>query len=114
MPKMCGRVYVPEVYSEWTRRRVLVTEWIEGQKLATSPKEVINELTPVGVECFLVQLLETGFFHADPHPGNLLVTPEGLLAIIDFGLCADVPLPDTKTMTLALVHLMQVPIFINQ
>ena len=54
------------------------------------------------------QLLETGFFHADPHPGNLLVTPEGKLALIDFGLCAEVPLPDTKTMTLAIVHMMQV------
>lgn len=53
------------------------------------------------------QLLETGYFHADPHPGNLLVTESGQLALIDFGLCAEVPLPDTKTMTLAIVHLMQ-------
>ena len=57
--------------------KVLVTEWIEGAQLAKSPPEVINRLIPVGVECFLIQLLETGFFHADPHPGNLLVTPEG-------------------------------------
>ena len=57
--------------------KVLVTEWIEGAQLAKSPAEVINRLIPVGVECFLIQLLETGFFHADPHPGNLLVTPEG-------------------------------------
>ena len=61
----------------------------------------------VGVECFLIQLLETGFFHADPHPGNLLVTPEGRLALIDFGLMADVPIQDTKTMTKTIVHLMQ-------
>ena len=54
-----------------------MTEWIEGAQLAKSPAEVINRLIPVGVECFLIQLLETGFFHADPHPGNLLVTPEG-------------------------------------
>ncbi len=38
------------------------------------------------------QLLETGFFHADPHPGNLLVTKDGRLALIDFGLMADVPI----------------------
>ena len=56
---------------------MLVTEWIEGAQLAKSPPEVINRLIPVGVECFLIQLLETGFFHADPHPGNLLVTPDG-------------------------------------
>ena len=55
-------------------RKVLVTEWIEGEKLAASSKETINRLIPVGIECFLTQLLETGFFHADPHPGNLLVS----------------------------------------
>ena len=65
--------------------QVLVTEWIEGSKLAASPASVINKLIPVGVECFLIQLLDTGFFHADPHPGNLLVTQDGRLAIIDFG-----------------------------
>ena len=86
---------------------MLVTEWIEGAQLAKSPPEVINKLIPVGVECFLIQLLETGFFHADPHPGNLLVTPEGRLALIDFGLMADVPIQDTKTMTKTIVHLMQ-------
>lgn len=128
MPKMSGRIYIPRVYPELTTRKVLVrganiaanitehdpcihisqvTEWIEGIKLAKSPPDVINRLTPVGVECFLIQLLDTGFFHADPHPGNLLVTQDGRLALIDFGLCANVPLPDTRNMTLAIVHLMQ-------
>ncbi len=78
----------------------MVTEWIEGEQLAKSPPEVISRLTKVGIECFLTQLLETGFFHADPHPGNLLVTPEGKLGLIDFGLCAEVPLPDTKVVLL--------------
>merc|ERR1711990_664362 len=82
-------------------------EWIEGSKLSTSPATVINKLIPVGVECFLIQLLDTGFFHADPHPGNLLVTTEGKLALIDFGLMADIPLQDTRTMTKTVVHLMQ-------
>lgn len=39
-----------------------------------------------GVICYLKQLLDTGFFHADPHPGNLIRTPDGRLAILDFGL----------------------------
>ena len=87
--------------------KVLVSEWIEGAQLAKSAPDVINRLIPVGVECFLIQLLETGFFHADPHPGNLLVTPDGKLALIDFGLMADVPIQDTRTMTKTIVHLMQ-------
>lgn len=107
MPRMKGQVYIPMVYNKFTSRKVLVTEWIEGEKLASSPPDVINRMTKVGVECFLCQLLETGFFHADPHPGNLLITKDEKLALIDFGLCANMPLPDTKTMTLAIVHLMQ-------
>merc|ERR1719195_2178537 len=106
-PRQRDKIYIPNVYEKHTTRKVLVTEWIEGAQLAKSPPEVINQLIPVGVECFLIQLLETGFFHADPHPGNLLVTPEGRLALIDFGLMADVPIQDTKTMTKTIVHLMQ-------
>ena len=94
MSRLSGKVYVPKVYK--ATRKVLVTEWIQGKKLADSEAEVIQRLTPVGVECFLIQLLETGNFHADPHPGNLLVTQDGRLALIDFGLCAKVPLPDTR------------------
>jgi len=106
-PRMNQKIYIPEVYEKLTTRKVLVTEWIEGCKLAASPASVINRLIPVGVECFLIQLLDTGFFHADPHPGNLLVTPDGRLALIDFGFMADVPIQDTKTMTKTIVHLMQ-------
>merc|ERR1711997_1334653 len=113
--KMGSKIYIPAVHAQLTTRKVLVSEWVEGEQLAKSPTEVINNLTPVGIECFLFQLLETGKFHADPHPGNMLVTEDGRLALIDFGLCADVPLPDTKTMTLAIVHLMQgdVPELVN-
>jgi len=106
-PKMNGKIYIPRVWQEHTTRKVLVTEWIEGPQLAKSSSEVIQRLTPVGIECFLTQLLETGFFHADPHPGNLLVTQDGKLAIIDFGLMAEVPVGDTQTMTMTIVHLMQ-------
>jgi len=115
VPRLKGQVYVPKVYNKFTSRKVIVTEWIEGEKLASSAPDVINRLTKVGIECFLCQLLEVGFFHSDPHPGNLLINQKGQLVLIDFGLCADVPLPDTRTMTLAIVHLMQgdVPELLN-
>ena len=104
---MAGKIYVPVVYHEFTTRKVIVSEWVEGEKLASSSPSVIERLTKVGIECFLNQLLVTGKFHADPHPGNLIVTQDGKLALIDFGLCSNVPLPDTKTLTMAIVHLMQ-------
>ena len=71
------RVYVPRCFWEVTRRKVLATEWIVGEQLAKSSPEVINQLIPVGVECFITQLLGVGFFHSDPHPGNMLVDQQG-------------------------------------
>lgn len=53
-------------------RRVMTMEWITGVKLTTLPPDEIRDLVGVGQEAFLVQLLEVGFFHGDPHPGNLL------------------------------------------
>lgn len=64
-----GQIYIPRVYREHTARRVLATEWVEGCYLARSPPDVIARLVPVGIACFLQQLLEDGFFHCDPHPG---------------------------------------------
>ena len=63
---------VPKVYDEYTTRRMLVSEWIDGRKLSECEPEEIKELIAIGQECFLVQLLQAGFFHSDPHPGNLM------------------------------------------
>jgi len=59
------------------------------------------------VHCFMCQLLDMGVFHSDPHPGNMLVTPEGKLALIDFGLCASISAPDSNALTAAMVNLMK-------
>ena len=61
---------VPACHWAVTTRKVIATEWINGEQLAKSPPEVINRLIPTGVGCFLCQLLEVGFFHSDPHPGS--------------------------------------------
>jgi aarF domain-containing kinase len=100
------KVKVPNVYQDHSTRRVLTTEWIEGVKLADSSKETIRELIPIGVELFLTQLLDIGAFHSDPHPGNLLVTLDGTLCLIDFGLCAEVEESARRAMTKAIVHLL--------
>jgi predicted unusual protein kinase regulating ubiquinone biosynthesis (AarF/ABC1/UbiB family) len=59
----------------------------------------------VGVQCSLRQLLEHGFFHADPHPGNLLATTEGKLAYIDFGMMSEVKPYQRYGLIEAVVHL---------
>ncbi|MGB3638254.1 MAG: AarF/ABC1/UbiB kinase family protein [Rivularia sp. (in: cyanobacteria)] len=102
-------VYVPKIYWEYTNRRVLTMEWINGLKL-TQVKEIAalgidaRYLVEVGVQCSLRQLLEHGFFHADPHPGNLLATPDGKLAYLDFGMMSEIQPPQRYGLIEAIVH----------
>ncbi|HEY9724806.1 MAG TPA: AarF/ABC1/UbiB kinase family protein [Chroococcales cyanobacterium] len=103
-------VYVPKIYWEYTGRRVLTMEWITGTKLTNM--EAIKaqgidarHLINVGVQCSLRQLLEHGFFHADPHPGNLLATPDGKLAYLDFGMMSEVKPYQRYGLIEAVVHL---------
>ena len=84
------QVVVPATFYELTSRRVLTSGWMDGEKLSQSQSKDVSTLVNVGVICFLKQLLEHGFFHADPHPGNLIRTPDGRLGILDFGLVTTV------------------------
>lgn len=86
----CLKVVVPRTYSAYTSRRVLTSQWLDGEKLSQSTADDVGSLVNVGVILYLKQLLETGFFHADPHPGNLIRTPDGRLAVLDFGLMTQV------------------------
>ncbi|PWA89821.1 protein kinase superfamily protein [Artemisia annua] len=79
-------VIVPDMYIERTSRKVLTMQWIEGQKLS-EVKDLY--LVEIGVYCSFNQLLECGFYHADPHPGNLLRTYDGKLAYLDFGMMGE-------------------------
>jgi predicted unusual protein kinase regulating ubiquinone biosynthesis (AarF/ABC1/UbiB family) len=84
-------VKVPAIYWRFCATRVLTLEWINGFKL-TDTKSITaaglntDALIQVGVTAGLQQLLEYGFFHADPHPGNLFALPDGRMAYIDFGM----------------------------
>lgn len=97
---------VPIVHWPLSSHKVLVSEWVNGEQLVKASPETIARLVPLGVECFLAQLLQLGRMHADPHAGNLLVDEQGRLVLIDFGLCVEVPAQDAKTMTGTLLHLM--------
>lgn len=103
-------IYVPRIYWDYTNRRVLTMEWINGTKLI-HPAEIREQgvdaayLVEMGVECSLRQLLEHGFFHADPHPGNLLATPDGKLAYLDFGMMSEIKPAQRYGLIEAVVHL---------
>lgn len=89
------RIVIPKVYWEYSTSMVLTLEYVPGIKVddrqaleacGLNPKE-INQL---GICCYLKQLLQDGFFHADPHPGNLAVSPSGSLIFYDYGMMAEV------------------------
>lgn len=104
------RVRTPAIKWEATSRRVLTMEWIDGVKLTDEPAmaaaglDVVDFVT-VGVECTLRQLLEAGFFHADPHPGNLLATRSGDLVYLDFGMMSEAPPAARYAIIAHVVHL---------
>ncbi|MGB5595547.1 MAG: AarF/ABC1/UbiB kinase family protein [Crocosphaera sp.] len=103
-------IYVPKIYWEYTGRRVLTMEWVEGTKLtdiqAIQAQGIeATHLVEVGVNCSLRQLLEHGFFHADPHPGNLLAMKDGRLAYLDFGMMSRIQPYQRYGLIEAVVHL---------
>ncbi|KAL6576609.1 Protein ACTIVITY OF BC1 COMPLEX KINASE 3, chloroplastic [Orobanche minor] len=89
-------VLVPDIFWDYTSSKVLTMEWVEGVKL--NEQDAVErqglsllDLVNTGIQCSLRQLLEYGYFHADPHPGNLLATPDGKLAFLDFGMMSETP-----------------------
>ena len=82
-------ITAPKPIFKHSSRKVLTMQWMEGKRLIDSGDEEINRLVNIGITCYVMQLLETGFFHADPHPGNMLRTEDGKLCILDFGLMSD-------------------------
>ena len=95
-------IHVPRIYWEYTTRRVLVMEFVEGIKISDvaalraaglDPQLIMQTL----VEAYCEQILLRGFFHADPHPGNLIVQPSvrpgvpARVVFVDFGLAKELP-----------------------
>jgi predicted unusual protein kinase regulating ubiquinone biosynthesis (AarF/ABC1/UbiB family) len=104
------QVKVPKIYWSFSSGRILTLEWINGFKLTDTqsirgagldPEAIIQ----IGVTSGLQQLLEFGFFHADPHPGNLFAMPDGRMAYIDFGMMDQLEETTKESLVDALVHL---------
>lgn len=108
-------VYIPKVERMLSSTRVLTTTWIDGAKMRDSEELRSQRLDPTalirtGVICGLQQLLEFGYFHADPHPGNLFALPGrtgdlGHVGYVDFGMMDSISDSDRLTLTGAVVHL---------
>ena len=90
------RLVVPQPVADLTSSRVLTMDWIDGRKVTdigplglmeVDTRPIVDQL----FRAYLHSILHDGFVHADPHPGNLLLTPDGRLGIVDLGMVAHVP-----------------------
>lgn len=83
--------YIPKPYSQYSTNKVLVVEFISGCKITDIPQLEAWGLLPEkvaenGIDVYLTQIFKTGIFHADPHPGNIIIRPNGVVVLIDFGM----------------------------
>ncbi len=83
--------YIPMVYRQYSSDKVLVMEYVEGCKITDmdqlrkwgiDPRVIVER----GMEIYLTQIFEFGYFHGDPHPGNILVREDGTIILLDFGM----------------------------
>ncbi|GAB3326041.1 AarF/UbiB family protein [Hymenobacter humi] len=83
--------YIPKPFRELSTQRILVIEFVSGCKITDKAQLLAWNLSPAtvaetGMDIYLTQIFEFGIFHADPHPGNVLVQPDGTVVLIDFGM----------------------------
>lgn len=110
--KTWDSIHVPKVFPDLSSRRVITMEYIPGVKvddhaglrrMGLVPTDVTERL----VQAYLKQLLEDGFFHADPHPGNLRIMPDGRLAFFDFGMAGRISLELQSQLVDAFFHIVE-------
>jgi predicted unusual protein kinase regulating ubiquinone biosynthesis (AarF/ABC1/UbiB family) len=100
------KILTPRILWRYTTPYVLTMEWIQGLRPSQWNKEDALRLIRIGVACSLQQLLDDGFFHADPHPGNFLCSiPEGRLVYLDFGCMAELDAHRRYHLIMAITHL---------
>lgn len=85
------RIGAPTIYDEWSADRVLTMGFIHGRNLSKFSREELKNFDSTAIAAdllgaYLKQIVLTGVFHADPHPGNVMLTEEGKLIMLDFGM----------------------------
>lgn len=98
-----SEVVVPEVYESLSSRRILTMEFVEGFKINNLNAYVERNISPQDVakkaiNSYFEQIFVDGFFHADPHPGNVFVDPHGNLIYLDFGMMGKLPERDKQLL----------------
>lgn len=93
---------IPEPHLDLSTRRVLIMDYVQGKKLSEMTEKELDECRHLGREGLLVtltQVLKHGFFHADPHPGNLLITKDMRIALLDWGMVGRLTPDDREEIT---------------
>jgi len=97
-------IYVPRVFRELTTKRILTMEYIDGIK-ASSLDELkhkeydVKEIADRGVDLIMKQIFVHGFYHADPHPGNIFILPNTILCFLDFGMMGRISRQEREDFT---------------
>ncbi len=98
------RLVIPAIESSLTRPDVLVMEYLEGERVDQLDQAIADgrvsaqALVETLIEVYARMMLRDGVFHADPHPGNLLVDRQGRLVLLDFGMVIEVPIATRKAL----------------
>jgi len=81
------KVFSPAVHGQFTTKRLLITDWVEGHAPDEIPQgsEVGKQLAKIGGDSVFHQIVVAGFFHSDPHSGNMLITPDNRICLLDWG-----------------------------
>lgn len=105
------RIMVPAVYRDCSAKTILTMGFVDGRPLADllaeEPRDVAEgrRVAELGADLTLKQIFENGFFHADPHPGNILVLDDGRICYLDFGLTGDLIRRDLEVISDMLISI---------
>ncbi len=107
-----SRIVVPKVYTELSNNHILCMDFIHGVKVDDKHQLIqmgfhTQDIAVLGLDLYMKQVLEHGFFHADPHPGNIFVTAEGKMAFIDLGAMGILLPPEREQFENFILYAMQ-------
>lgn len=102
--------YIPKVYREFSTDKVMIMEYVSGCKF-TDKKQIkewglnVKDIVENGLNIYFTQIFEYGIFHADPHPGNVLVRQDGTICLIDFGMVGQLSKKDKHSFAMVFVSM---------